>query len=118
MFNFLKRVSEVQNGMATMAFAKKLGMNQKTVDLYVKGERKPSVEFVRNICSTFGVSADWLLGLQNKSSTAVELSESPPSEAAPETAAVARVDGASIGRDCLECPLLQAHLKRFSRPRK
>ena len=31
--------------------------------MYLKGERKPSVDFVRNICATQHVSADWLLGL-------------------------------------------------------
>lgn len=117
MLKFLERVSEVQNGMATLAFAKKLGMNQKTVDMYVKGERKPSVEFVRNICSNFGVSADWLLGLSEKSFTAVKLSEQPTVNAPNNSGAIAIGGDNAVSRDCLECPLLKDHLKRFSKPR-
>lgn len=65
MYNFLKRVEEVKNSLSTSAFARELGMGQKTVDFYLRGERKPSVEFVVNICSKFGVSSDWLLGLSD-----------------------------------------------------
>ena len=63
MFDFLKKVSEVQNGRSASAFARDIGMNQRAVDMYIKGERKPSVDFVRNICATQHISADWLLGL-------------------------------------------------------
>ena len=33
----------------------------------MKGERKPSVEFIKNICTSFNVSSDWLLGLTERS---------------------------------------------------
>jgi transcriptional regulator with XRE-family HTH domain len=39
-------------------------MTPQTVDLYMKQQRKPSVEFICNICSYFNVTSDWLLGLQ------------------------------------------------------
>lgn len=38
-------------------------MPQKTVDTYINGQRKPSVEFIMRVCSKCHVSADWLLGL-------------------------------------------------------
>ena len=62
MKNFLDRLNECRNGMSVSAFARFLGLNQKTLDLYIKGERKPSVELVLAICSKCGRSADWLLG--------------------------------------------------------
>lgn len=62
MKNFLERLNECRNGMSVSAFARFLGMNQKTLDLYVKGERKPSVDLVLAVCSKCGRSADWLLG--------------------------------------------------------
>lgn len=65
MYNFIARVNEVKKDLSTSAFARKLGMGQKTVDFYLRAERKPSVEFVLNICTKFNVSADWLLGLTN-----------------------------------------------------
>lgn len=63
MKNFLERLQECQNGMSVSAFARFLGLNQKTLDLYMKGERKPSVELIVAVCSKCGRSADWLLGL-------------------------------------------------------
>ncbi len=62
MKKFLDRLNECRNGMSVSAFARFLGLNQKTLDLYIKGERKPSVELVLAICSKCGRSADWLLG--------------------------------------------------------
>lgn len=49
--------------MSVSAFARFLGLNQKTLDLYIKGQRKPSVELVIAVCSKCGRTADWLLGL-------------------------------------------------------
>ena len=49
--------------MSVSAFSRFLGINQKTLDLYVKGERKPSVELIVAVCSKCGKTADWLLGL-------------------------------------------------------
>ncbi len=69
MQNFLERLNICRNGMSVSAFARLLGMNQKTIDLYVKGERKPSVELVAAVCSKCGCSADWLLGLQSESAS-------------------------------------------------
>lgn len=62
MKKFLERLNECRNGMSVSAFARFLGLNQKTLDLYIKGERKPSVELVLAVCSKCGRSADWLLG--------------------------------------------------------
>ena len=66
MQKFLERLNECRNGMSVSAFSRLLGLNQKTLDLYIKGERKPSVELVLAVCSKCGRSADWLLGTANK----------------------------------------------------
>ena len=71
MQKILERLNECRNGMSVSAFARLLGLNQKTVDLYLKGERKPSVELVLAVCSKCGRSADWLLG----TTTAEELEQ-------------------------------------------
>ena len=113
------RLKEARTGLTQAQAAEKAGLSQQGWARYELGKVMPGAEAIHQICSSLQVSADWLLGLTHeKNPPRCTFSESPPSEAAPETAAVARVDGASIGRDCLECPLLQAHLKRFSRPRK
>ena len=61
------RTKELMGPMSVKQFALKLGMTQQTVDLYIKGARKPSVEFIYNICCSFNVSSDWLLGLPERS---------------------------------------------------
>lgn len=63
MKDFLERLNICRNGMSVSAFSRLLGLNQKTLDLYIKGERKPSVELVTAVCSKCGRSSDWLLGL-------------------------------------------------------
>lgn len=69
----LTRLKELQGDYSVSAFARYLEMPQKTVDTYINGQRKPSVEFVMRICSKCHVSADWLLGL----SEVREASQSP-----------------------------------------
>ena len=61
--NVVERAKSLQQGMTTVEFAAKLGMTQQTVDLYLKGARKPSLEFVFRLCKAYNVSADWLIGL-------------------------------------------------------
>ena len=51
--------------MSVSAFARHIGIPQKTLDSCIKGERKPSVEIVMHICTRCGCSADWLLGLSD-----------------------------------------------------
>lgn len=68
-------------GLTTIEFARQLKMTPQTVDLYLKGERKPSLEFLFNVCSTFGESADSLLGLaerRERSHLAVGVKKFPP----------------------------------------
>lgn len=61
--NVIERVRMLQGDRANFEFGRMLGMTPQTVDLYMRGKRKPSVEFVVNVCLCFKVSADWLLGL-------------------------------------------------------
>ena len=61
--NVIERVRTLQGDRANFEFGRMLGMTPQTVDLYMRGKRKPSVEFIFKVCSCFQVSADWLLGL-------------------------------------------------------
>lgn len=65
----VERAESLRNGRSTVVFARELQMTQQTVDLYLKGNRKPSLEFVYKLCKVYNISADWLLGL---STTKVE----------------------------------------------
>lgn len=63
MNSFLERLNRLKGDMSVSAFSRFLEINQKTLDLYMKGQRKPSVELIVAVCSKCGCSADELLGL-------------------------------------------------------
>lgn len=60
---FLTRLKELQGDNSVSAFARHLEMPQTTLNSYVLGLRKPSVELVERICLKCKVTSDWLLGL-------------------------------------------------------
>lgn len=60
---FITRLIELQGENTVTAFARYLEIPQNTLDCYIKGRRKPSVELVLRVCKKCGVSADWLLGI-------------------------------------------------------
>lgn len=45
--------------------ADELGMTHATLSRYLNGVRNPEMSYVIKIAKTFGVSIDWLLGLDN-----------------------------------------------------
>lgn len=61
----ISRMKSLQGNMSVAAFARYIGIPQKTLDSCIKGERKPSVEIVMHICARCDCSADWLLGLSD-----------------------------------------------------
>ena len=62
----ISRMKSLQGNMSVAAFARYIGIPQKTLDSCIKGERKPSVEIVMHICARCDCSADWLLGLSDE----------------------------------------------------
>ena len=69
----ITRIKELQGEKSVSAFARYLEIPQKTVDTYINGERKPSVEFIMRICSKCHVTSDWLLGLSDQRSPFIEV---------------------------------------------
>lgn len=85
-------------------------MGQKTVDFYLRGERKPSVEFILNICSKFNVSADWLLGLPERGGSAAQAT----ANGAHSIAVAGTGAKVTAGGDCAKCKLMQAHIREIT----
>ena len=103
----IERIKSVQKAQSTASFAKTLGMTQQTVDQYLKGKNKPSLEFIINVCTAFTVSSDWLLGLSPTGGT--------PTVNAGSGAAVNIGSGsATAGGDCSKCRLMQAHVRQIT----
>lgn len=59
------RIKEIrtENHLSQAQFGEKLSVSQDTVSLWEKGKSLPTTECVILIARTFGVSADYLLGL-------------------------------------------------------
>ena len=121
MKSFLEKVLEVKKDLSETAFARVLGMNQKTVNLYMNGERKPSLEFVKNICTCFGVSADWLLGLRDGAAPGAggNVTASGPGAiaAGPHASVQSGVPvcrGSGDQGDCSKCKLMLAHIREIT----
>ena len=108
-----ERMLELKGDQSVRAFAMSVGVPQQTMDRYLKG-REPSLDVIEQLCLVYSCSADWLLGLtdtQEPKKSSVNVVNSKGSS-------IAIGNGATAGRDCMECPLLKEHLKRFSRPLK
>lgn len=58
----LKAIME-ERGMTQTAVAKAIGVLQLTVSNWVTGKHEPSAYNIVAMCVLFGVSADWLLGM-------------------------------------------------------
>ena len=104
------RLKEARGSLTQAQAAKAVGLAQQGWARYEVGKVMPGAEAIHQICSCFGVSADWLLGL----------SETPRKEeheinAPNNSGAIAIGGGNAVTRDCMECPLLKDHLKRFSK---
>lgn len=53
-----------ERNISQREFAKKLGVRDSIVSMWIWGTREPRVATVIRICETFDVSADWLLCLE------------------------------------------------------
>ena len=59
------RIKEIrtENHLSQSQFGNRLSISQDTVSLWENGKSAPTTEYVILIAQTFGVSADYLLGL-------------------------------------------------------
>ena len=61
--SIISRIDSLRGSRSVSAFARFLGLPQKSLDNYLKQGRKPSVELIVLVCTKCQVSSDWLLGL-------------------------------------------------------
>lgn len=64
---FCKRLKELreQSGMSLSTLGAKLGVNHSTIVRWESGKMLPSIEHLYNIAVLFGVSSDYLVGLED-----------------------------------------------------
>ena len=74
---FRKRVSErmAASGLSRSGLARECGVDRSTVAQLLNGDdpRLPNAHLAADFASALGVSADWLLGLTERSETAADL---------------------------------------------
>ena len=54
------------NALTQTAFAKTVGVKQSQVSEWLKGKAKPGYDILKKIATAYDVSADYLLGLKDK----------------------------------------------------
>ena len=106
---FLERVNTLKKGKSTNAFARFIGVNQKTLDQMLKGERKPSLQMLVAICTKCEVSADWLLGFDTSRGHAVTAHQSSVAIGGNVT------NGILSNGNCANCELMKAAAKIMGR---
>lgn len=57
------KMLRTENHISQIQLAKALGVSQKAVSLWESGDRVPSATVIASLAKYFGVSADYLLGL-------------------------------------------------------
>lgn len=62
-----KRIYELrkERNISQSTLAKEIGVTQKAIDFWEKGINEPKASYVMRLAKFFGVSTDYLLGLEN-----------------------------------------------------
>lgn len=69
------RIKQIRGKTSRAEFAEKLGIHPQTLYLYEKGKRVVDVELIQLLCTTFGVSVEWLIFGTEKLHAAVSRGE-------------------------------------------
>lgn len=72
-----ERLRELRGSLSQCDFARKIGVKQTSYSSWERGVKDPAAQTVAQISSTFGVSADWLLGLSDNREGSSSASVSP-----------------------------------------
>lgn len=67
-----ERLRELRGSLSQSEFASKIGVKQTSYSSWERGVKDPASQTLVLIASTFGVSADWLLGLHEIQSNTPE----------------------------------------------
>lgn len=109
MKNILERILSLKGTQSTAAFGRSVGLNQQTMDRYLKG-REPPIGVIQQLCVVYGVSADWLLGLSERGGSAAQAT----ANGAHSIAVAGTGAKVTAGGDCAKCKLMQAHIREIT----
>lgn len=66
MKKIIDRIKEVTAGRSVKSVAEEIGLPQTSLNAYMTGRHKITIGLIKQISATFGISADWLLGLSDE----------------------------------------------------
>ena len=67
------RLLELRGKMSQKKFAAPLGLTQQNYGNYERGKQKLNADLIVRICETYGCTAEWLLGLDNRPANAIRV---------------------------------------------
>ncbi len=70
---YKNRLLELRGKMSQEKFAAPLGLTQQNYGNYERGEQKLNSDLIVRICETYGCTAEWLLGLDNRPANAIRV---------------------------------------------
>lgn len=64
--NFETRLKElrIENNLSQMKLAEQIGVTQKAIDFWEKGINEPKASYIIKLAKFFGVTSDYLLGIE------------------------------------------------------
>lgn len=67
MEKFCNRLKELrqEHNLSVLALSKILAVSHSTIQRWESGEITPSIEYLFKICQHFGISADYMIGLED-----------------------------------------------------
>ena len=86
----LKELRE-QNGLSQVQAAARVGMKQQAWRVYETDSSMPGAKLIVKICAEYDVSADWLLGLKERGTSAAP-GERPDCKACPHMAKLRKLE--------------------------
>ena len=113
---FSERLKELRGTESQASFATAIGMNRVQYAKYESGKNAPSVDALERICRVHACSADWLLGLKERGTSAaasVAAGDNSAVAIGTNARATARTSVAPPGDApiCAKCP----HLKKLQK---
>jgi transcriptional regulator with XRE-family HTH domain len=102
MKNFSDRLESLRGNLTQKQMANKIGVPLNTYTNWVRNVNVPKSDQLEKICTVFGVSADWLLGLK------------PPTNPISQASSVSDSTVLYSGQ-CEECAKKQARIDRMER---
>lgn len=70
------RESRIDKGLTQTQLAQLISTTQSTIGKYEREELQPNIEAIIDLCHALGVSADYLLGLEDETGTKTYISNS------------------------------------------